>query len=50
MEFLNGGDLEFHLKEQIMFSERIVRYYSAEIIFWSRTKSDSAKKINLFDL
>ena len=32
MEFLNGGDLEFHLKEQIMFSERIVRYYSAEII------------------
>lgn len=32
MNFLNGGQLLFHLREQAMFSEQIVRFYIAEIL------------------
>eukprot|EP00186_Timspurckia_oligopyrenoides_P005287 CAMPEP_0182449366 /NCGR_PEP_ID=MMETSP1172-20130603/33840_1 /TAXON_ID=708627 /ORGANISM="Timspurckia oligopyrenoides, Strain CCMP3278" /LENGTH=534 /DNA_ID=CAMNT_0024646625 /DNA_START=115 /DNA_END=1719 /DNA_ORIENTATION=+ len=32
MDFLNGGELLFHLKKERMFSEDTVRFYSAQIV------------------
>jgi len=32
MDWINGGQLLFHLREQAMFSESIVKFYLAEII------------------
>lgn len=32
MDFINGGQLLHHLREQAMFSENQVRFYAAEIV------------------
>ena len=32
MEFLNGGQMLFHMRRQAMFSEDYVRIYAAEIV------------------
>jgi len=32
MDFVNGGQILFHLREQAMFSEQLVRFYSAQVI------------------
>jgi serine/threonine protein kinase len=32
MDYLNGGQLFFHLREEAMFSEDLVRFYTAEIV------------------
>lgn len=32
MDFLNGGQLLFHLRKETMFSEEVVRFYSAEVL------------------
>lgn len=32
MDFLNGGDLFFHLRKNVRFSEKRARFYAAEIV------------------
>jgi len=32
MDFMNGGQLLFHLRKQAMFSEQMVKFYTAEIV------------------
>jgi serine/threonine protein kinase len=32
MDYLNGGQLFFHLRDEAMFSEDLVRFYTAEIV------------------
>jgi len=32
MDFMNGGQLLFHLKEQAMFSEPLAKFYAAEVL------------------
>jgi serine/threonine protein kinase len=32
MDFVNGGQLFFHLREEAMFSEDVVRFYIAELV------------------
>ena len=32
MEFVNGGDLRFHLEKQKKFKEEVVKFYAAEVI------------------
>jgi len=32
MDFVNGGQLLFHLREQAMFSEKQVQFYAAEVV------------------
>jgi len=32
MDFINGGQLLFHLREQAMFSEQLTRFYAAEVV------------------
>jgi serine/threonine protein kinase len=32
MDFLNGGELFYHLRKEFKFNERRARFYAAEIV------------------
>eukprot|EP01114_Cavostelium_apophysatum_P022837 TRINITY_DN8401_c0_g1_i1.p1 TRINITY_DN8401_c0_g1~~TRINITY_DN8401_c0_g1_i1.p1 ORF type:complete len:439 (-),score=67.10 TRINITY_DN8401_c0_g1_i1:61-1272(-) len=32
MDFINGGQILYHLREQAMFSEKLVKFYAAEVV------------------
>ena len=32
MDFLNGGELFYHLRREILFSEKRTKFYAAEIV------------------
>jgi len=40
MDFMNGGELFFHLRKETTFNEQRIRFYAAEIVLALQTLHD----------